>query len=88
MPFLAPVFVGLLPAAPALAQADVAPGAPTFRYTIPFEEIESLKPFLPPEFWDDRDFFFDEGMQLEIGNTNRDASEPAVFDIGRQTKGR
>jgi len=41
---------------------------------IPFEQIEKLKPFLPEEFWNNRDFFFYDGMQLEIGPAQRDYS--------------
>jgi hypothetical protein len=33
------------------------------------DEVRKLEPFLPEEFWDNRDFFFYEGMQLEIGPT-------------------
>jgi hypothetical protein len=78
---LAPVWIALVLAAAAGAQEDVSPGAPTFKEgdTISFDRVESLKPFLPPEFWDNRDFFFYEGMQLEIGPTNRDYSEPTAF---------
>jgi len=68
-------------AGPTLAQEDVAPGAPTFQEgdTVTFDQIDSLRPFLPPEFWANRDFFFYEGMQLEIGPFYRDYSEPPVF---------
>jgi hypothetical protein len=64
-----------LPAS-ALAQekqaVDVLPSTP-FKEgdTISFEQVEKLKEFLPPEFWTNREFFFYEGMQLEIGPTLR-----------------
>ena len=60
----------------ALAQekqsVDVLPTTP-FKEgdTISFDQIEKLKDFLPPEFWTNREFFFYEGMQLEIGPTLR-----------------
>ncbi len=60
----------------ALAQekqsVDVLPTTP-FKEgdTITFDQIEKLKDFLPPEFWTNREFFFYEGMQLEIGPTLR-----------------
>jgi hypothetical protein len=59
----------LVAAAPAVAQEDVAPGAPAFKEgdVVTIDKIDQLKPFLPPEFWANRDFFFYEGMQLEIG---------------------
>ena len=71
-------------AAPALAQEDVKPGAPTFKEgdVISLDKIEQIKPFLPPEFWDNRDFFFYEGMQLEIGPSFADYSPPPVYNGG------
>ena len=66
---------------PALAQEDVAPGAPTFKEgdTITFDKVDSLKLFLPPEFWANRDFFFYEGMQLQVGPSFRDYSPAAAY---------
>ena len=67
------LFTALLLAAPALAQQAEDAGAlvPQFQEgdVITMDQIDKLKPFLPPEFWDNRDFFFYEGMQLEIGPT-------------------
>jgi hypothetical protein len=85
----APVVLALALASPALAQEDVAPGAPTFKEgdVIGYDKVESLRPFLPPEFWANRDFFFYEGMQLEIGPTQRDYSEPAVFAAATEKYG-
>ncbi len=34
--------------------------------TITYDELDKLKPSLPPEFWDNRDFFFYEGQQLKV----------------------
>ncbi|MGI9433113.1 MAG: DUF1329 domain-containing protein [Myxococcota bacterium] len=63
-------------AVPVFAQEDTGPGAPTFKEgdVITMDQIDSLKPFLPAEFWANRDFFFYEGMQLEIGPFHRDYS--------------
>ncbi|MGH7287279.1 MAG: DUF1329 domain-containing protein [Myxococcota bacterium] len=68
-------------ASPGLAAEDVAPGAPTFKPgdVITLDKVEKLKPFLPPEFWDNRDFFFYEGMQLEIGPSFADYGPPPVY---------
>jgi hypothetical protein len=70
----------LLPAA-TFAAEDVAPGAPTFKEgdMITLDKIEAIKPFLPPEFWDNRDFFFYEGMNMEIGPSFRDYSPPPIY---------
>jgi len=47
---------------------DTVPGVP-FKEgdVIAFSSAEKLKDFLPPEFWENREFFFFEGMQLEVG---------------------
>ena len=57
-----------------VAQEDTGPTTPTFKEgdVIGVDKIDSLKPFLPPEFWSNRDFFFYEGMKLEIGPFYRD----------------
>jgi len=59
-----------------LAQQDGGPTEPTFKEgdVVTIDQIDSLKPFLPAEFWANRDFFFYEGMQLEIGPFHRDYS--------------
>jgi hypothetical protein len=76
-----PLAVLLLLSAPVQAQEDVAPGAPGFREgdVISLDGIDQLRPFLPPEFWAHRDFFFYEGMQLEIGPFQRDYSPPPAY---------
>ena len=58
----------------ALAQEDAGGAAPSFKDgdVITYDTLEALRPFLPDEFWDNRDFFFYEGMQLEIGPMHRD----------------
>jgi hypothetical protein len=73
--------LGLTLAWTAGAQEDLEPGGPGFKEgdVISFQEIEKLKPFLPPEFWSNRDFFFFEGMQLEIGPAFRDYSPAEVY---------
>jgi hypothetical protein len=67
------------------AQADQAEDAgaltPAFNEgdVITFDQLDKLRPFLPDEFWDNRDFFFYEGMQLEIGPTQFDYSPADQF---------
>ncbi len=65
---------------PAFAQED-ATDTPSFNEgdIITVDQVEKLKPFLPPEFWSNRDFFFYEGMQLEIGASYQDYSPPKVY---------
>jgi hypothetical protein len=64
---LAAVFCAAAPIA--RAADDTGTAGPTFKTgdIIPFARIEELKPFLPKEVWANRDFFFFEGMKMEIG---------------------
>jgi hypothetical protein len=74
------VFALLLLATPALAQeaqeAQDAGIATTPQFAegdiISMDQLDKLKPYLPEQFWDNRDFFFYEGMQLKVGPTMRD----------------
>ena len=72
----------VLTASSAFAQEDVKPGAPQFKEgdVISLDKIEQIKPFLPPEFWDNRDFFFYEGMQLEVGPSFADYSPADAYE--------
>ena len=58
-----------------------AGGGPPFRVgeLISFDEIDKLRSYLPAEFWANRDFFFYEGMSLEVGPFHRDYSPAAVY---------
>ena len=49
------------------AAEDVVPGVP-FKEgdVIGFEQLDKLKDYLPPEFWANREYFFYEGMELDI----------------------
>ncbi len=70
-------------ASPVAAQQAEDAGAmvPQFQPgdTITYDDLDKLKPFLPPEFWDNRDFFFYEGQQLKIVPT-ADYSPAKEFD--------
>jgi hypothetical protein len=78
----------LLAPSPVAAQSaeDAGGAAPSFSEgdIITFDSIEKIKPFLPQEFWDNRDFFFYEGMQLEIGPTQADYSPPEAYQAASQ----
>ena len=43
------------------------------------EEAGVLRSYLPPELWDHREKFFDEGMEMEIGPCFRDYGAPAFY---------
>ena len=70
-------------ALPATAQTaeDAGSLAPQFKEgdVISFDQIEKLRPYLPTEFWDNRDFFFYEGMQMEIGPSDYDYTPTKEF---------
>ncbi len=75
-------------AAPAFAQqaGEDAVGAPTFQEgdVITLDKIDSIKDYLPPEFWANRDFFFYEGMKLQIGPFHRDYSPSPTYQAATQ----
>ncbi|MDJ0868249.1 MAG: DUF1329 domain-containing protein [Myxococcota bacterium] len=77
-------------AVPAFAAEDTDVVGPAFKEgdVITMETIDKLRPYLPPEFWANRDFFFYEGMKLEIGPAYRDYSEPPQWvDASEKFKG-
>ena len=82
LPFvLAFLVVAVGPLSAARAQEDAPTGAPAFSEgdVIRFDEIDRLRPFLPKEVWNNRDFFFYEGMQLEIGPAFADYSPAPTY---------
>jgi hypothetical protein len=78
--------LALAPTALAQAAAEDAGAAPPFQEgdVVTFEEVESLRAHLPPEFWANRDFFFYQGMRLEIGPFYRNYTEPPEFQQATQ----
>ncbi|MCH8817547.1 MAG: DUF1329 domain-containing protein, partial [Chloroflexi bacterium] len=70
-----------LSTATAVAQEDAGGAGPTFKEgdVIDFERIDAVRQFLPEDFWNNRDFFFYPGMQLEIGPFYRDYSQADAF---------
>src|SRR5262245_17986069 len=71
------------------ASVDVIPNMP-FKEGDPitFDQLDKLKDFLPPQFWENREFFFYEGMQLEVGPALRDYSEADAYKAaGEKFKG-
>ncbi|HTY18608.1 MAG TPA: DUF1329 domain-containing protein [Myxococcota bacterium] len=69
--------------APRLARpaGDTSTAGPAFKEgdVLTMNDVEKLKPYLPKEVWDNRDFFFYEGMALEIGPSFRDYSPAPVY---------
>src|SRR5690606_26088662 len=63
------------------AQDDAPSGPPPFQEgdVIGLEDIEKLRPYLPKEVWSNRDFFFYEGMKLEIGPMFADYAPAPVY---------
>ncbi|MBW2269536.1 MAG: DUF1329 domain-containing protein [Deltaproteobacteria bacterium] len=58
----------------ARAVEDAGGATPQFQEgdVITYDQVDTLRRFVPDEFWDNRDFFFYEGMQLTVGPTMRD----------------
>jgi hypothetical protein len=75
-------------AAPLAAHAaeDAGVATPQFKEgdVITYDQVDKLKPFLPQQFWDNRDFFFYEGMQLKVGPTMRDYTPNAQFQAATE----
>jgi hypothetical protein len=79
---LLPVAVAATLAIPlAASAADDAPGAVPFREgdVLGFSDVEKLRPYLPKEIWNNREFFFFEGMQMEIGPARFDYAPAQVY---------
>jgi hypothetical protein len=70
----------------ASAQEDAEGTGPGFKEgdIITYENLDVLEDYLPDPFWDNRDFFFYEGMQLEIGPFFRDYSGPGAYKAATQ----
>ncbi len=87
MRFVAFIFSLVLPTA-ALAQGatseDVAAGLP-FKQgdVIGFDQLENLKDYLPPQLWENREYFFYEGMEIKIGPT-REYREAEAYGTATQ----
>jgi hypothetical protein len=76
--------LGVAWVAPAAAQdatEDAGVAGPSFKEgdVITFDKLESIRKYLPPEFWANRDFFFYEGMKLQIGPFYRDYSPADAY---------
>jgi hypothetical protein len=67
--------------APARGADDAEALVPSFKPgdVLGLADVGKLEPFLPKQFWDNRDFFFYEGMQLEIGPTQADYTPSEQF---------
>jgi hypothetical protein len=67
------------------AAQDAVPGVPFQEGdVIDYQSIDKLKDYLPPEFWENREFFFYEGMQLEIGPFFRDYEGNATYEAATE----
>ncbi len=64
---------------------DAVPGLPFQEGDVlALDQIDKLAEYLPPPFWENRRYFFFEGMQLEIGPTQRDYTPAAVFEAASE----
>jgi hypothetical protein len=64
---------------------DAGPGVPFEEGdVIGYDSIDKLKDYLPPEFWENRDYFFYEGMQLEIGPFFREYEGNTTYEAATE----
>ncbi len=64
---------------------DVVPGVPFQEGdVINYNTIDKLKDYLPPQFWEHREFFFYEGMSLDIGPFFRDYENNPAYDAASE----
>jgi hypothetical protein len=82
--FVLPVF---LLAQPASSQ-DALPGFP-FKDgdRVTYDQIEKLKDYLPPAFWENREYFFYEGMEIQIGGQREYGSSDAYLAATKRFEG-
>ncbi len=75
-------FLVTLSVASASAQEDSGGAGPTFGEgdVIDYENLDAIRAFLPEELWNNRDFFFYPGMQMEIGPFFRDYNPPPAYN--------
>jgi hypothetical protein len=75
------VALAFAPVAYAQPAGEDAVGVPSFQEgdIITLDAVDRLQPYLPPAFWANRDFFFYEGMKLEIGPSYRDYAPADVY---------
>jgi hypothetical protein len=68
MRFVALILSLVLPVS-ALAQEDAQPAFP-FKEgdVVTYDDVDKLKDFLPPDFWENREYFFYEGMEIQVGD--------------------
>jgi hypothetical protein len=61
--------------------ADTGPAGYPFQEgdVLTFDQVDKLRDYLPSPFWEHRDYFFFEGMQLEIGPSFRDYGESDAY---------
>ncbi len=81
------ILAGLILGAGSLASADdPSPAKPSFAEgdVIGFGDVSRLEPYLPKKFWDNRDFFFYEGMKLVVGPTQFDYRAPPEYEAATE----
>ena len=83
------LLLGLVLPALALAQdtttEDAIAGVPFEEgNVVTFDDVDKLKDYLPPEFWENREYFFYEGMAVEIGPPYRAYGAAEAFEAATE----
>ena len=81
------------PSAPApmvQGSEDAVPGLPFQEGDVlALDQIDKLAEYLPPPFWENRRYFFFEGMQLEIGPSYRKYGESDAYrNVTNENRGK
>jgi hypothetical protein len=71
---------------PARAQEDAVPSSVPFQVgdVLGMERIDAIRPYLPKEFWANRDYFFFDGMRIEIAGIHADFSPAKEYDAATE----
>jgi hypothetical protein len=68
------------------AEQDAVPKAPPFKAgdVVTMDGLAMLRPYLPEEFWANREYFFYDGMRIEIGGFDSDYTPAAAYEAATQ----
>jgi hypothetical protein len=67
---------------------DAAPGFP-FKEgeVVTYDHIDKIKDYVPPEFWQNREYFFHEGMEIQVGAIREYGAADAYLAATERFKG-
>jgi hypothetical protein len=91
MRFAALILGLLLPVSSLTQEVQVEDAPPGFPFqagdVITYDQTHKLKNYLPPEFWENREYFFYEGMETQVGATREYGLADAYVAATEKFKG-